>query len=458
MGDSAREEHITLLQCQRAGWHWGNIQTESYSIGTAFASDKAWFTPGEHVAFKSLDLKYTNFDEWVGVCGLRGSGFEELMNKRKKKQIVYKPPKRLPSVKIKDYTVSIRFLPECTVVTPRTRQATLKQITSFHIKPRKSRTISLDNTHTLVKGIQNLLSLLTYDDPIYPLVVEGMVDIKDEKGETKPDATMRMFYNRLGTTSFNEDLLRENMLLTYKDINYDLENALNKIIVVKGDTLKPVFDQFFAEYFSPSPYVEDRFMAVIRAIEAFHRRTCERDYYVEKKEYNDKYFEKFYLPVREAVKDAGLSADLRQSFRDGLKNRLSYGYQYSLRKRLDELFTSPYGEAFLTLFIIKQHEQERLGTLIGAGTEEKTEQKRKKWAKEQRTDFIQKVVRTRNWFTHFDEDDKPHAITGGKELAYLTLKLKLFMIALLLGYIGMPVETINEKLRHDKFNYLKSES
>lgn len=229
------------------------------------------------------------------------------------------------------------------------------------------------------------------------------------------------------------------------------------MIVVNGEKLKPVFDQFFAEYFSPSAYVEDRFMSVIRTIESFHGRTCERDYYVEKKEYKDKYFEKFYNPIKDTVNKSDLPEDLRQSFSASLKSKLSDGYEYSLGRRLTELFKSPYGEEFLTLFVITSEEKEQLKSeLENAKTREEKEERRRQWMKKKTEKFVRDVVDTRNWFTHYDEDDKQQAIRGGKELAYLSLKLELFMVILLLGYIDIPLKEIEKKLKHPKFDYLRA--
>jgi len=183
-----------------------------------------------------------------------------------------------------------------------------------------------------------------------------------------------------------------------------------------------VLNEFFADYFTPSAYSQDRFMATVRVIESFHRRTS-GNYYMPEEEYLNGLFKTFMEPVKDARRQCKIS----DSFRGRLESQLRYGREYSLRKRLNDLFAL-YGENFLTLFV-----------------------------DEEQSAFVSHVVDTRNWFTHFDEKLKYEAIRGGKELRYLNLRLQLFTIALLLRYIGLPQEGIEAQFRHWKFDYLKPE-
>ena len=420
-GTSSEGELITLLNSLRVGITIGTTaSTESYLVPTVLVSKHARLNNGAGIAFSSLTIQYTHLGKWAGVGGFHGSPIED-WSRNKTIGIGYTQPEPLPSVVVKNYTISIHAGPKWHAVGPTTQKATIEQSTSIVVEPTNSREIPFDEVWTLIRGIQHFLSLLTYDDPIYPLVVDGAVRIVNENGEGASDASVRMLYKRLGTRKSSMELSQHKMLFTYKDVADIWESALNKIIVVEDDKLKPVYDQFFAEYFSPSAYPEDRFMATVRAIEVFHRRTSEQGYYMEEKNYLNTIFKIFLEPVDKARSQGIISS----SFRDRLKNQLYFGYEYSLRKRLDDLFTL-YGEEFLTLFV-----------------------------DEEKGAFVNQVVDTRNWFTHFDERGKDKAIRDGKELAYLNLKLQLFMIALLLRHVGIPAEKIEDQFKHYKFEYLK---
>lgn len=422
-GKSTEGELITLLKCYRAGITMGTTWTESYQVHEVFVSNNAWFTPSEDITFKSLILQYTHLSEWVGISGFQAPGLTKLDDfvKNKKAEIIYKRPPQLRSINVNDYTISIAFGESLPGIGPAMQKATIEQHTSILVEPRNLKEITLDEVHILVTGIQNFLSLVMYDDPIYPLVIEGQVRIEGKNKQHKPHATMRLLFERLGTRKPSEKIKRHNILFTYKDVAGIWEGALNKLLATEDNVLKPVFTEFFAEYFSPPTYAEDRYMATIRAIEAFHRRTAEKDFYMPKENYSKTLLNK----LNEQIDAARRLGDIGEDFQTSLKKRLSYGYQFSLRTRLSDLFEW-YGAEFLTLFV-----------------------------KKKKSEFIHDVVVTRNWLTHFDEEDRDEALKGGKELAYLNLRLQLFMIALLLRYVGIPSEMIEDKFKHYKFDYLR---
>jgi hypothetical protein len=159
-------------------------------------------------------------------------------------------------------------------------------------------------------------------------------------------------------------------------------------------------------------------MAIIRAIEVFHRRASVGDHYLSETEYKKGLLKDLMKPVNEA--------NIETEFRNSLTSRLKYGYDYSLRTRLRELLNE-YGNEFLSLFVNKKM-----------------------------SDFINDVVFTRNWLTHFDEDDRKKAVTDNKELAYLSGRLEILLTILLLNYIGIKKGTIADTIRrHSQSNFMK---
>ena len=401
-GVSEEGEFITLFQCQPAGGVTGAVLRESYVIQGVFVSARGWLLSGVRIAFKSLVLHYNHLGEWVAISGLKGSRIEDYL-KEKKAWTSYEEPPKLPQVTVSAYNISIGFAANWTAVGARTREASITQSTSIKIEAQDSKWISLRHAHALVGGIQNFLSLLTYDDPIYPTIVEGNARVVESSTGAGLDATVRLLYARRGTIKSSKDLSSHKMLFTYNDVAEFLESALNQMIVLEEDELQPVLNEFFADYFTPSAYSQDRFMATVRVIESFHRRTSE-NYYMPEEEYLKGLFKTFRKPVEDARRQCNIS----DSFRGRLESQLRYGREYSLRKRLNDLFAL-YGKKFLTLFV-----------------------------DEEQSAFVNQVVDTRNWFTHFDEKLKHKAIRGGKELSYLNLRLQLFTIALLLRYVGLP--------------------
>ena len=422
-GISTEGELITLLNCHSAEMTMGAVWTESYVVGQVFVSKSAWFAPSEHITFTSLAIQYTHLADWVGLSGFRRPKPDEYDGfiTEKKAEIYFERPPDTPPIFVKNNAVSIRFGNSWPSIRPAMQEAHIKQYTWIFVDPGNSNKITLDEALIFVRGIQNFLTLVMYDNAIYPIVIEGQVKTDEKTSEKKPPATMRLLYNPIGTKPPSESILTYNILFTYEEVADFWERALNNLIPLDGDQFKPVLNNFFAEYFSPSAYAEDRLMATIRTMEAFHRRITENACYMSKEKYNKTILKKF----TEQIDELGRLGDIDADFQQSLKKRLSCGYSYLLEKRLNDLFTS-HGKSFLTSFV-----------------------------SEEQTDFISKIVATRNWLTHYDEEEKGEALERGPELVFLNLKLQLFVVILLLSYAGFPPEKIQNKLKHHQFDYLR---
>jgi hypothetical protein len=423
-GRSEEGELITLSKCQSVGMTMGGVWTESYLVNCVFVSKNAWFAPGEHVTFTSLTLQYTHLAEWVGFSGFTAPSLNEFNEfiQSKKAQIIYERPSDLPPINVGDYAVSIRFGNSWPSIGPAIQKATIEQHTSIFIEPRNSKEIILDDAFILARGIQNFLSLVMYANPIYPLVIEGKVRIGEETSEKEPHATMRLLYVPAETKKPSERITKRDIVFSYKDVADIWEAALNKMVVVEDGKLELAFNEFFAEYFTPPEFTEDQFIAVLRALEALHRRTREKGYYMPKEEYS----ETLLTRLNDQIDKALLDGDINRDFHESLKQQLSRGYQYSLSARLDDLFTA-YGTDFLALFAGKK-----------------------------KSDFIREIVATYNWLTHSDPEYRDDALDRGGEFALLNLRLQLFVIAVLLHYVGIPLEKVEKMFKLYKFDYLRA--
>jgi hypothetical protein len=421
-GLSTKGELITLSKCRRVGMTIGTTWTESYLVHEVFVSKNAWFKPDERITFTSLTLQYTHLAEWVGISGFQVPSFEQHNEfiKNKRAEVIYKLPNDLQSFKMKDYAMSIGFGYSLPGIAPATQKATIEQHTTVRIKPRNSKEIAIEDARVLMRVIQNFLSLLMYEEPIYPLIIEGEVRIEGKTPEEKSRGAVRLLYEPINTKKSSDNINRHDVLFLYKDVADLWEDALNKMITIEDGELKPMFNDFFAEYFTPPKFVEDRFVAILRTIEDFHRRTSKKNDYMEKEEYYEKLLRKFSSVIDEARR----TNNIGDAFESSLRKKLSTAYRYSLETRLDDLL-SVYHNDF---------------TIIFAGIDKK--------------EFIREIAATYEWLTHFDDGDKK-AIKDGDKLAYLNLKLQLFMIALLFHYIGIPSEKIEAALMNNKFDYLR---
>ncbi|MBN2562280.1 MAG: hypothetical protein JXQ75_15250 [Phycisphaerae bacterium] len=144
---------------------------------------------------------------------------------------------------------------------------------------------------------------------------------------------------------------------------------------------------------------EFRFLALIQAIESFHR-FAGRDKYVSDAKYK---------PTKDAI-IAAIPAGLSSDHRDALKSRIRFGNEYSLRKRL-------------TLTIKRL--PKKLHDVITYGN----------------TNFITEVVATRNYLTHRDESQRQNVLDF-KGTFNASESLRLVITFLLLNEAGVPASLV----------------
>jgi hypothetical protein len=119
---------------------------------------------------------------------------------------------------------------------------------------------------------------------------------------------------------------------------------------------------YFLAAYGHNNYIEGRFLALVQAVEAFHRRFADGVYVL------PEVFDQQVAPALIAAIPGGLDASLVES----LKSRIRFGNEYSLRKRLRLLF--------------REHEQALEKVVPDAER------------------FIDPIVEQRNAFTPFPED------------------------------------------------------
>lgn len=232
---------------------------------------------------------------------------------------------------------------------------------------------------------------------------------------------MRLLYAPTETRRTPETLTRRDIVFAYADVSTIWEGALNKLIDSDGNKIDIAFNHFFAEYFTPPEFTEDEFIAILGTLEAFQRRTRERDYFMPREQYRKTLLKRFNEPLDTALHNG----DISQDFHASLKKLLNSGYQFSLSERFDDLFTT-YGNEFLTIFI-----------------------------REKKSDFIREIIATYNWLTHSDPEYRNDALKSGAELALMNQRLELFAVGLLLDYIGIPQEKIRDVYNLHRFEYLR---
>lgn len=167
----------------------------------------------------------------------------------------------------------------------------------------------------------------------------------------------------------------------------------------KVNSLDTLSGLFFGVSINDSLPVEFQFLAMIQAIESYHRNLSDNLYM------SDVDYEPIKKKLIEAI-PSGIGAD----HQDAIRSRIKYGNEYSLRKRLDLIFS------YIDPLIV---------SLITGNKKE----------------FISRVIDTRNYLTHRDESQKDNVLDF-KEMFNASVNLKLIVEFLLLYEVGVPVDLI----------------
>jgi hypothetical protein len=184
---------------------------------------------------------------------------------------------------------------------------------------------------------------------------------------------------------------------------YDVENGFERTFkgwVERAELLRPVYELYLGSYYNPATYIDQQFLNLAQALESYHRRVCGGQY-MSKEAYGT-----ISASLSKAI-DASVSDD-QLELREALKNRIRYGYEFTFRSRLRDL--------------VERHKHALTGVLSEA--------------------FVDDVVATRNFFTHYDEELRRRAKISATELFYLAQEAKILLQACLLSEVGFTNEEI----------------
>lgn len=155
-----------------------------------------------------------------------------------------------------------------------------------------------------------------------------------------------------------------------------------------------------------SSSVNAGFLNMVHAVEAYHRSLGD-EFYMDQTKF-DAAIGEFSSKIPEAIQG---------DHRESLKNRLKYGNEYSMRRRLS-------------------HMLERIPETF-----------RIRIAGETYSRFVQKVVATRNYFTHWDVESKGDAFSDGKDILNATQRLRCLFIASILHDLGIADQTVENSIK-----------
>lgn len=250
-------------------------------------------------------------------------------------------------------------------------------------------------------NLQHLVTLLI-GQSTYPQRVHGYV--KREGGNGAKDWLVAVFYGLPSTAPLFPKLYQHEMLLPFSLVSEHISTLVDKWLV-NAEKLSSVYDLFFSSLSKSDMYLENRFLNLMHSLESYHRAMAGGQY-VSSEEYRA-----YYRGLHDYIK-----ASIREeNLRTALGDKLKYGNEYSLRRRLKE---------------IMRNLGDDLGPLVAV----------------QHNDFIDTVVRVRNDLVHQGKT----TLMNDQEMFYASQRLRLLLTIVLLQTLGLDNAVIGEAIRRNR--------
>jgi hypothetical protein len=392
---------FTLLNCDNQAKDLLGVVPPKFYVKYVFMGTH--FQKPEDIKFRDVSVQLQYLFEWAGITGLNIEHPSE-----KEVLIRYEAPEAIKEEINNELNILIGLDRYIMPSQNSQKEICIKEEAEIKIEPSEEKPFEyyLD----IIDKIQKFLALAT-TKPVIPIEIRGTTELHKTE-------IIGIYYKIPNIPSLPEKILPNETLFTLKDI--PSPDRLGKLLKnwierTKTKELKPLYELYFGVLYSPSIYLEHRFLSFVIAIEGYHRRKFNREYLSEE-EYKSVYDKLVEVIPKETNED--------------LKNRLigslEYGNEFSLRSILNELL----GKYQVILDEMTEDELKRL----------KIKKKEK---------FINTVVDVRNYLVHQNKELEKKFSGGAFRLliCLVTQKLDLLIQAILLEEIGFEPPKVEELLK-----------
>ena len=245
----------------------------------------------------------------------------------------------------------------------------------------------------IIRDLRNWLSLL-----IGRLVQPSRIQSSTEQEPYENIQVIQSWMGKRREESFHPTLVR----IGLHSIRDEVEPLLQKWFD-HSERIRDVFNLFFGTIHADNMYVEFHYLSLIQAVEAYSRAATSSTYVLQ--DDYDKIRDELVRAIPQSTPN-----DLKSS----LKNKIKYGNEFSLRKRLDRLLKSL---EVPTLDMICQNREQ----------------------------YVERVVATRNYLTHYTSELREQAWHQDKMLNACQ-SLTVLLTILLFKEVGLSEERIREVL------------
>ncbi len=339
------------------------------------------------ILFSSTLAGFTNLENWIGRFPFR------LQSGTDSYSCSYERPSEFKAI-----------LPERhTIIRLESGYSTSADCTQFMLRHTAFLEIAPENPQGLswywkvLYELCNLLTLLT-GETIHVRQFRAFGLNMKENEDRRSDDIIEVYFTK------KKHHARDN--ISTDEMTMPLPTILDKISAIleawfsKAETLRSPCDLFFGTFYNPTMSREFQFLALIQAIESFHRVV-----------HGGKYLEDGEWAPHQAAMKERIPDGLESNHKESLKSRIKYGNEYSLRKRLQEIVDSFDGQVSEAISPSRNY-------------------------------YTGVIVDTRHYFTHYDDSLREGALQGSG-LYEANQRLTILMTLLLLREIGIdPTDTL----------------
>ncbi len=357
----------------------------------------------EDLKFDSISSEIFNLDEWLRVSGFIRKIDEEVENaKNYESMIHYKLPDQIIFPLSNDLEGKFNFISTRPGLHFFQKQATIEQRVEFEVHSK----VEMDFNDLLehIFTFQNFLVLALYGST-YPISVtlRGERHTKDY-GDGKPVKKEVKLYFSMPNAKLNERAKSTpEMIFSYAQIK-DRFPVIIRSWFEKYELLEPAFDLVFEQFYNGNRFSVNTFLNLAQSAETFHARVHNHPR-MPKEEYQ------------------AMKADILEltpsKYHEWLGDQFSWGNSLRLHDRLTEL-TEKYANSILD-------------KILG-----------------DRKKFVLDVKRSRNYYTHYSNDGKKHALKGS-DLFYLSERLKILLVCSFLMEVGLTSEELSKSMNNVKW-------
>ncbi|GEM_PF-5105608 len=393
-GRTFRNEDITLVDCYLIDgskmWRSDDkkLYEGKYDIDVIIVGH--FFKSLDEIKLHNYSVHYPYLTEWLGL-----SGFDDRRKPGDDVDIIirYKRHELIIIHSTEDLQISFGYGCATSYAGKHSSRAYIDQTCAVCFQSKKTIPFSVFRQKNRV--LKYLLSFCI-GKPLRSESIEGYLENVDVESKTK---SLKIYFNEADAV-IHTGLSYYEMPILYEDVTQNI-SILVETWFKKYMQYTAILDEYFSSLYNQHIYLEHLFLSMIRVVESYHRVLN---------------LETAVTPQHK-LRLKGVFSSVLEEHKEWLQEKLQFSHEPSLKQRLEDI-------------VNKLRNQ----LLRITGTTEYP---------------FSKIVRTRNYLTHFDPSLKSKAATGG-ELYKISQILKKTFELCFLYELGFSKDQIDDLLKKRK--------